>query len=282
MGGWLMTEHSKTLQGRVKLGALVRQLVPNIGTLVLVGLMLLGANAWAKPGAISPNAPGPSASTVNYQGRLADNTGAPLTGTYSMTFALHDAPSAGALVWGPEIHVAVPVSDGLFNVGLGSQTEGGIPTSVWQGDRYLEVEVGGETLSPRELIRSVPVAGLALTVPDGAIQQTQAPFAPVVYHKDGGGGAAQQVDAPILYSGWFDAGDFGHAVYDLSTAFSQIDAVWVTQTRTSGGATTPATFVVTDAAGTGRPTPDEVKIWAYDASGNPASWVQAYYVVVGR
>jgi len=29
--------------------------------------------------------------------------------------------------------------------------------------------VGGETLSPRELIRSVPIAGMALTVPDGAI-----------------------------------------------------------------------------------------------------------------
>ena len=63
----------------------------------------------------------------------------------------------------------MPVSDGLFSVGLGSQTSGGIPTSVWGGDRYLETTVGGETLSPRELIRSVPVAGMALTVPDGAV-----------------------------------------------------------------------------------------------------------------
>lgn len=56
---------------------------------------------------------------------------------------------------------------------LGSQTSGGIPTNVWDGDRYLEITVGGETLSPRELIRSVPIAGMALTVPDGAIGPDQ-------------------------------------------------------------------------------------------------------------
>jgi len=73
-------------------------------------------------------------------------------------------------VWGPESHAAVPVSDGLFSVGLGGQTSGGIPTSTWNGDRYLEITVGGETLSPRELIRSVPIAGMALTVPDGSVE----------------------------------------------------------------------------------------------------------------
>jgi hypothetical protein len=52
---------------------------------------------------------------------------------------------------------------------LGSKTSGGIPTTTWDGDRYLEITVGGETLEPRELIRSVPIAGMALTVPDGAI-----------------------------------------------------------------------------------------------------------------
>jgi hypothetical protein len=52
---------------------------------------------------------------------------------------------------------------------LGSKTSGGIPTTTWNGDRYLEITVGGETLEPRELIRSVPIAGMALTVPDGSI-----------------------------------------------------------------------------------------------------------------
>ena len=144
-------------------------LTPNGGTLLLIAALLLTAQVWAKPLTSPANAPGPSATTVNYQGRLADSGGSPLDGSYGMTFALYDAASDGSLVWGPEGHTAVPVSDGLFSVGMGSQTSGGIPTSTWNGDRYLEITVGGETLSPRELIRSVPVAGMALTVPDGAI-----------------------------------------------------------------------------------------------------------------
>jgi hypothetical protein len=148
---------------------LVRWFVPNGGTLLLVIVLILTQQVWAKPLLNAPNAPGPSATTINYQGRLADSGGTPLDGNYGMTFALWDAVSGGNLVWGPESHAAVPVSDGLFSVGLGSQTAGGIPIETWDGDRYLEIAVGGETLSPRELIRSVPIAGMALTVPDGVI-----------------------------------------------------------------------------------------------------------------
>jgi len=148
----------------------IRWMVPNGGTLLLVLILFLGQRAWARPQAL-PSAPGPSATTVNYQGRLADAGGNPLTGTYGMTFALYDAGTGGALVWGPEDHVAVQVSAGLFSVGLGSRTPGGIPTTTWDGDRYLEITVDGETLAPRELLRSVPVAGLALTVPQMRIMR---------------------------------------------------------------------------------------------------------------
>jgi hypothetical protein len=138
----------------------------------LVVVLILTQNVWARQVA-SPAAPGPSATTVNYQARLADNAGVPLDGAYGMSFALYDAATEGTLIWGPESHTAVPVSDGLFSVGLGSQTSGGIPTTTWNGDRYLEITVGGEKLAPRELIRSVPIAGMALTVPDGAIGSEQ-------------------------------------------------------------------------------------------------------------
>jgi hypothetical protein len=151
---------------------LVRWLTPNGGTLLLIAILLLTQNVWARPAA-SPSAPGPSATTVNYQGRLADNGGTSINDTVGMSFSLWDAATDGNLIWGPESHAAVPVSDGLFSVGLGSQTSGGIPTSTWSGDRYLEITVGGETLEPRELIRSVPIAGMALTVPDGAISTEQ-------------------------------------------------------------------------------------------------------------
>ena len=120
-----------------RLSRILHWLTPNGGTLLLVALLIATTNVWAKPLLNTPGAPGPSATTVNYQGRLADSGGTPLNNNYGMTFALWDAPTEGNLVWGPESHAAVPVSDGLFSVGLGSQTSGGIPTSVWNGDRYL-------------------------------------------------------------------------------------------------------------------------------------------------
>jgi len=156
-----------------RLPRVLRWLMPNGGTLLLVAALIATAQVWAKPLASPTGAPGPSATTVNYQGRLADSGGSPLDGTYGMSFSLWDAATGGSVVWGPESHAAVPVSEGLFSVGLGSQTPGGIPTTTWDGDRYLEITVGGETLSPRELIRSVPIAGIALTVPDGAIGPDQ-------------------------------------------------------------------------------------------------------------
>lgn len=142
-------------------------------TLLMIGLLIFTQQTWANNGPESVNVPGPSATTINYQGRLAAPDGTPKNGTFGMSFAIYDAASGGNVVWGAESHTAVPVTDGLFNIGLGSQTSGGIPTTVWNGDRYLQITVGGETLTPRELIRSVPVAGMALTVPDAAIDTNQ-------------------------------------------------------------------------------------------------------------
>jgi hypothetical protein len=123
-------------------------LTPNGGTLLLMAVLALTQRVWARPQLSPASVPSPGATTVNYQGRLADNGGNPLDGTHGMSFALWDASTGGNLVWGPESHAAVPVREGLFSVGLDSQTSGGIPTSVWNGDRYLEITVGGETLSP--------------------------------------------------------------------------------------------------------------------------------------
>ena len=131
-----------------RLNRLARWLMPNGGTLLIVLALILTQGVWARTSQ-APAAPGPSATTVNYQGRLANNSGSPLSGTFGMSFALFDASTGGNLMWGPESHAAVPVSNGLFSVGLGSQTSGGIPTNVWNGDRYLEITVSGETLSPR-------------------------------------------------------------------------------------------------------------------------------------
>ncbi len=137
---------------------LLKWFVPNGGSLLVAFLLIVTQNAWAQNGVASTTAVGPSATTVNYQGRLANPDGSPVAdGSYAMEFAIYDADTGGNLIWpesGPETYANIPVRNGLFSVGLGSQTAGGIPTTVWNGDRYLEITIGGETLIPRELIRS--------------------------------------------------------------------------------------------------------------------------------
>src|SRR5262249_43535104 len=60
---------------------------------------------------------------VNYQGRLTDQTGAPLaSGTYGIQFLLWDTPvGSNVLVWAQQQTVPVQ-SNGAFNVLLGSPT----------------------------------------------------------------------------------------------------------------------------------------------------------------
>jgi len=57
---------------------------------------------------------------INYHGKLKDATGNPLTGTYDFAFRLYGAETRGNLVWGPETHAGVSVTNGYFNVKLGS------------------------------------------------------------------------------------------------------------------------------------------------------------------
>jgi len=221
---------------RSRLRGFLRWMVPNGGTLLLILVLILTQRVWARPLRDTVNAPGPSATTVNYQGRLADPAGNPLDGNYGMTFSLWDSASGGTLVWGPENHTAVPVSGGLFSVGLGSQTPGGIPTTVWDDDRYLEIAVGGETLAPRELIRSVPIAGMALTVPDGAIGTAQVAGGSITSDKlsatyDGFGTWFDPSDfSPVTGPGWFDIDSLKYRDLSITVARDSVLDLSITAT----------------------------------------------------
>jgi hypothetical protein len=125
---------------------LIRQIIPNAGTLVVVALMLLAQRAWA-----GPAAQGVAAGVMSYQGYLTDSAGQPMNGQVGMNFRLYAQPDAlyADRLWEEE-HTGgndVPVTNGLFNVLLGSLTP--IPDSVWSNDElYLGIKVGsdGETL----------------------------------------------------------------------------------------------------------------------------------------
>lgn len=105
---------------------------------------------------------------INYQGVLKDSAGNPLTGTYTMTFALYDTASGGSAIWSETQSVSVEA--GLYNIQLGSNTA--LSSSVFDGStKYLGVKVGADAeMTPRVVMVTVPYAfraGTADTISGG-------------------------------------------------------------------------------------------------------------------
>lgn len=157
-----------------------REWLPSRGNVVFT-LVVVFALFWAQSANALPwKAPAASATSTGtwpYQGRLADAVGNPITNTVPMIFRLYDSPTTGAVpLWeeqwtGPS---SVLVSDGLFNVMLGSLTA--IPQSVIDnnGSLWLGITAGtDDEMQPRIQIGSVPFAFRAMTVPDGSITTTK-------------------------------------------------------------------------------------------------------------
>lgn len=95
---------------------------------------------------------------ITYQGQLQDG-GGPFNGTVDMSFALHE-DATDDLPVGLAISLnQVSVSDGLFTVELDFG-----PGVFAAGERFLEIEVAGEVLNPRQQITASPLATHALTV----------------------------------------------------------------------------------------------------------------------
>ncbi len=98
---------------------------------------------------------------INYQGRVADNSGTPVPdGIYDMQFSIWQTESGGiAPVWTSGIH-NVEVTDGIFNALLG--TVGATPLDLeFAQDLWLEVTIEGETQTPRQRFGSVGYAYMA-------------------------------------------------------------------------------------------------------------------------
>ncbi len=127
---------------------------------MLILSLLVAICAWAAEEAVvMPEATGdgaPQTSLVgdavniprllSYQGRLTDNTGAPVKDSvYSAVFRLYTVPTGGTAFWSETQNVQT--KNGLFSVLLGSVT----PVSVVPdaGTLYLGMQVGAAELTPR-------------------------------------------------------------------------------------------------------------------------------------
>jgi len=98
-----------------------------------------------------------TAATVWFQGFLADDaTGDPVSATYNIVARIYSAAGGGSLLWGPETHAAVTITEGWFNIELGSVVSP-LPTFA-SPPYYLSLQVNGEYLVPRLKMASVPSA----------------------------------------------------------------------------------------------------------------------------
>lgn len=145
------------------------QLLMNITTVLLVAVMLLASQTFANPTEPSADLAATVAttpSTISYQGHLTDAQGQPINTTTPMTFRLYTASTGGTAVWTEERTGAnaVPVTNGLFNVLLGSVTP--IPSNLFNQPLWLGITVGNDAeMSPREQLGSVPYAVVASNTP---------------------------------------------------------------------------------------------------------------------
>jgi hypothetical protein len=90
---------------------------------------------------------------MNYQGLLT-SSGTPYTGTRSLVFRIYDQSSGGSMLW-TETQGSVAVSNGIFNVVLGSVNP---ITITFRKEYWLEIQVETETLAPRHLLTNASYA----------------------------------------------------------------------------------------------------------------------------
>src|SRR6056297_3117914 len=100
-------------------------------------------------------------SSITYQGQLR-SSGTPYTGLVDLEFRLFDQRSAGSQIGPTEVCLNCPIDEGLFQVELDFG-----PSAFDSGQRWLEVRVDGNALSPRQLVTTAPVAAFALSGNEG-------------------------------------------------------------------------------------------------------------------
>jgi len=91
---------------------------------------------------------------ISYQGVLTNNSGAIVAdGNYSFVLSLYNVQTGGTALWTKT--KALTVTEGLFITALGDQTS--FPTTLLFDQPYwLDIQVGGEQLSGRVAMQSVP------------------------------------------------------------------------------------------------------------------------------
>ena len=102
---------------------------------------------------------------MNYQGKLTDNGGAPVTSATNIEFTFWDAESGGNQLGNgfSDTDSVIPNSEGIYSTMIGDSSGNIIPEEVFSVDSvYLNVSVNGEDLTPRQRMTSAGFAFSAL------------------------------------------------------------------------------------------------------------------------
>ena len=142
-----------------------------IASAVVLVVALLASGVIANP-LVKANGPSePVASQINYQGQLTDNGGTPYSGAYGMEFRFWNHPTLGSQVGSTITKNNVTVTNGLFNVKLDVDQSDFNGQGLW-----LEVNVEGEELTPRQQILPAPYA---MSLKPGAVIKGALPDAAI-------------------------------------------------------------------------------------------------------
>ncbi|MEN6626795.1 MAG: hypothetical protein ABFD69_11285 [Candidatus Sumerlaeia bacterium] len=114
-------------------------------------LRLLGAATLFLCSVVASAGPG----LIQYQGRLTDAAGNPITTSVAVTFTFWSAATGGTQLGGTyqDTDGVTPNSQGLYSTMIGDETGTKIPDAIFASPQvWLEVKIGSETLSPRKQI----------------------------------------------------------------------------------------------------------------------------------
>ena len=120
-----------------------------------------------------------------------------------MIFRLYDVATGGTPLWSEQWTGSngVRVSDGLFNVMLGSLTPLPISQFTNYPTLYLGITVGtDDEMAPRVQLGSVPFAVQALTVPDGSVTTSKLVDGAVIGNKVTYEGFSYYTNRTLKYS----------------------------------------------------------------------------------
>jgi len=116
---------------------------------------------------------------ATFTGHLVDNLGDPLVGPVDLELRIFDAETVGTQLYSEQHLVTALDATGGFSVqlGLGTSPSGPFDAALFSDlNRWLEVVVGTDALTPRQIIASVPWALIAQQAnkivpdPNGALE----------------------------------------------------------------------------------------------------------------